>query len=261
MDVSEKDVGELGPLSGGDPWLLEEPRGNQCVAASANTATYDDRSLELPEPQLPCPSASSDRTADANTKPPYSYVALIDMTLKEAPGGRMTLSDIYKAIMARFPYFKTDQRGWKNSIRHNLSLNECFVKVPREDASDGKGNFWCLHPAYQDMFKDGNYHRRRRMSRKPRDCDPPNFAPANTSPMAVMPTAISAQSDVYLGHYQRRTSWVAHPPPFYQPQVLLEPQLSRAVLPQGMVERHDQGRYRQFEAAQPHGNVGRYRPY
>ncbi|CAN7986837.1 unnamed protein product [Ixodes pacificus] len=179
------------------------------------------------------------------------------MTLKEAPGGRMTLSDIYKAIMARFPYFKTDQRGWKNSIRHNLSLNECFVKVPREDASDGKGNFWCLHPAYQDMFKDGNYHRRRRMSRKPRDYDPPNFAPANASPMAVVP----AQSDVYLGHYQRRTSWVAHPPPFYQPQVLLEPQLSRAALTQGMVERHDQGRYRQFEAAQPHGNVGRYRPY
>lgn len=105
---------------------------------------------------------------DAATKPPYSYVALIDMVLKAAPEGKLTLSDIYKAIMARFPYYKKEERGWQNSIRHNLSLNECFVKVPREDAADGKGNFWCLHPAYQDMFKDGNYHRRRRMNRCPR---------------------------------------------------------------------------------------------
>ncbi|KAH6933197.1 hypothetical protein HPB50_013306 [Hyalomma asiaticum] len=69
--------------------------------------------------------------APTPSKPPYSYVALIDMVLKDAPGGKLPLSGIYNAIMARFPFYKKEQRGWQNSIRHNLSLNECFVKQER----------------------------------------------------------------------------------------------------------------------------------
>lgn len=87
------------------------------------------------------------------------------MAIKESHGKRATLSDIYKYIMQRFPYYKKENKGWQNSIRHNLSLNECFVKIPRDGASDGKGNFWALHPSYEDMFVGGNYRRRRRMKR------------------------------------------------------------------------------------------------
>ncbi|XP_053547125.1 forkhead box protein D4-like [Bombina bombina] len=102
-------------------------------------------------------------------KPPYSYVALIATVLEESPGKRLSLSGIYRAIVQRFPYYGSlEPKGWQNSIRHNLSLNECFVKLPREPGAPSpggsrKGSLWALDPAFRDMFEQGNFRRRRRL--------------------------------------------------------------------------------------------------
>ncbi|KFP67997.1 Forkhead box protein J1, partial [Cariama cristata] len=94
-------------------------------------------------------------------KPPYSYATLICMAMEASGKPKITLSAIYKWITDNFCYFRHADPTWQNSIRHNLSLNKCFIKVPREKGEPGKGGFWKLDPQYADRLKNGTFKKRR----------------------------------------------------------------------------------------------------
>ena len=69
----------------------------------------------------------------------------------------MTLNQIYNFVMDKFPYYRVNRQGWQNSIRHNLSLNDCFIKLAKDKRKCGKGSFWTLSDNAMDMFEPGNY--------------------------------------------------------------------------------------------------------
>ena len=102
------------------------------------------------------------RRSYTHAKPPHSYISLITMAIQNNPNKMCTLSEIYQFIMDLFPFYRQNQQRWQNSIRHSLSFNDCFCKVPRSPDKPGKGSFWTLHPDAHNMFENGCYLRRQK---------------------------------------------------------------------------------------------------
>ncbi|XP_035467471.1 forkhead box protein J1-B [Scophthalmus maximus] len=118
-------------------------------------------------PQIPIqasPPVEVDYKSNPKVKPPYSYASLICMAMQASKQPKVTLSTIYNWITENFCYYRHAEPSWQNSIRHNLSLNKCFKKVPRQKDEPGKGGFWQIDPQYADMFVNGIFKRRRMSS-------------------------------------------------------------------------------------------------
>ncbi|KAM9857267.1 forkhead box protein E1 [Aulostomus maculatus] len=126
-------------------------------------------------------------------KPPYSYIALISMAIANSPDRKLTLGGIYKFITERFPFYRDNSKKWQNSIRHNLTLNDCFIKIPREPGRPGKGNYWALDPNAEDMFESGSFLRRRKRFKR---CDFSTYASYVHETPAFSPVQI-ARSAAY----------------------------------------------------------------
>ncbi|XP_024115130.1 forkhead box protein K1 isoform X2 [Oryzias melastigma] len=105
-------------------------------------------------------AAGGDSPKD-ESKPPYSYAQLIVQAISSAPDKQLTLSGIYAHITKHYPYYRTADKGWQNSIRHNLSLNRYFLKVARSQDEPGKGSFWRLDSASETKLVEQAFRKRR----------------------------------------------------------------------------------------------------
>ena len=84
---------------------------------------------------------------------------MIAYALLDSCDNSLLLGGIYQYIMDKYPYYKHTTHSWRTSIRHNLSVNECFVKGKR--SKNGRGYFWSIHSSCLDSFKNGDFDRRK----------------------------------------------------------------------------------------------------
>uniref|UniRef100_A0A3Q1IMV3 Fork-head domain-containing protein n=1 Tax=Anabas testudineus TaxID=64144 RepID=A0A3Q1IMV3_ANATE len=86
-----------------------------------------------PIPKItPLPQPASQTVPPALSKPPYSFSSLIFMAIEDSPDRRLPVKDIYEWIVNNFPYYRTASGGWRNSVRHNLSLSKSFRRIQRD---------------------------------------------------------------------------------------------------------------------------------
>ncbi|GAN09161.1 hypothetical protein MAM1_0247c08683 [Mucor ambiguus] len=123
-------------------------------------------SIQLSPPKEDCwtmsPADDMALYALKDCKPPYSYASLIAQAITSDKNKKMTLHGIYTFITTNYPYYQMTSNGWQNSIRHNLSLNKAFIKVPRKDSEPGKGAFWTIDAAAETQFRQGIYKKPKR---------------------------------------------------------------------------------------------------
>ncbi|KAK7074102.1 hypothetical protein SK128_028233, partial [Halocaridina rubra] len=178
-------IGGLGSVAFGGNMLGATSQ----MPPSAYPPTHPLYGYRLLDPRLLLPRGPEE------PKPQHSYIGLIAMAILSSPEKKLILSDIYQYILDHYPYFRSRGTGWRNSIRHNLSLNDCFMKSGR--SANGKGHYWAIHPANIDDFRRGDF-RRRRAQRKVRkhmglavddDSEPETLSPPPPPPPPPLVTS------------------------------------------------------------------------
>jgi hypothetical protein len=135
-------------------------------------------------------------------KPRLSYAQLIAEALLGAGEERMlTLSEIYQAISRKYPFYRMDLKTWQNAIRHNLTLNPSFKKVPRP-SSEGRGNYWRIEDGaerviFRRALKQHHYNR----ARKSNPGAPVSAALGGGSALTTTTTIVVQDSDD-VHHYE-----------------------------------------------------------
>jgi len=148
---------------------ISSSSGNDSIVSPGNNSVIsskDDKESEKLDLESPDKGHDEKARGNADVKPAMSYIALIAKAILETAHKRLSLGSIYNWIEKNYPYYINRGQGWRNSVRHNLSLNDCFIKAGR--CEDGKGNYWAIHPANIQDFMRGDFRQRRRSRRRGR---------------------------------------------------------------------------------------------
>ncbi|XP_077076199.1 forkhead box protein O3B [Siphateles boraxobius] len=149
---SPSQADELQPISGQES--TDSPLSSQSATTASRGVSGQGGQQQTPR------KSSSRRNAWGN----LSYADLITKAIESTSDKRLTLSQIYDWMVRSVPYFKdkgdsNSSAGWKNSIRHNLSLHSRFIRVQNEGT--GKSSWWMINP---EGGRGGKAPRRRAVS-------------------------------------------------------------------------------------------------
>lgn len=181
---------------------------NSCPSSPRGAGLSSYRTGRMLAPDLMGDHSHSENDKDASgedspkddSKPPYSYAQLIVQAITLAPDKQLTLNGIYTHITKNYPYYRTADKGWQNSIRHNLSLNRYFIKVARSQEEPGKGSFWRIDPASESKLIDQAFRKRR-----------PRGVPCFRTPVGPLSSRSAPASPNHMGALSAHSSGVQTP--------------------------------------------------
>lgn len=142
----------------------KKPNGKRGLMDPAPISSRDERPMKKTKTETQTAPTAHDSFPvihDDGGKPGFSYAQLIGMAILQSPNRRLSLSQIYKWISDNFAFYRSNESGWQNSIRHNLSLHKSFIKMERPKEDPGKGSYWAVEPGAElSLLKE-------KLSRKP----------------------------------------------------------------------------------------------
>ncbi|AJR44991.1 Fkh1p [Saccharomyces cerevisiae YJM1419] len=142
---SSSDVNPIGDPHGDTIMMEEDEEDENYTRGGIRPNTYTSSSNNaVTNGNVPHIENPSDLSLDENRyiKPPQSYASMITQAILSTPEGSISLADIYKFISDNYAFYRFSQMAWQNSVRHNLSLNKAFEKVPKRAGQQGKGMNW-----------------------------------------------------------------------------------------------------------------------
>ncbi|RHZ48423.1 hypothetical protein Glove_551g29 [Diversispora epigaea] len=138
-------------------------------------------------------SITNDNASVDQLRPSPTYMSLI--AIFAAPGMKRPVNDIYIWIANTYPFYKMENKDWKNAIRHNLSLCPAFCRCERDDGKKA----WTIPDEYLECFVDGvysDYKMKKIKARKTREENASTFESGETIGSSSNGTVKIQQSDV-----------------------------------------------------------------
>lgn len=175
--------------------------------------------------QQPAPIPETNNYCHRNPWGSLSYADLITQAIESSPTKRLTLAEIYLWMTTQIPYFRDRAEGptslgWKNSIRHNLSLHNKFIKIQNEEK--GKSSWWMINAnptatrrRTSSTSSTSSSKKKKGALRKTVDCLKKLIPGKKTQPKVPPPTDNSTfntlDNQVYEGFRPRSYSNVVYP--------------------------------------------------
>ena len=97
---------------------------------------------------------------ELNRKPLFTFTELLLMAIEASPMNHCTYDDVYQFLQQEYPYFcQLLDTDWKSDVRHTLSQNKCFIKLPNYcESPNNVQHYWTINkssPQFQVIQSSG----------------------------------------------------------------------------------------------------------